>query len=67
MINHTLKLIKNIKTAHMDIKLFAVTMISTQNLFSYIEVKKLYPNLWKKCLTKLNIVRMLSNTNLTSH
>ena len=43
----------------MAIKLFAVMMISTQNLFSYIEVKMLYTNLWKKCLKRLNTVRML--------
>ena len=47
MINHTLKCIKNILIVAMVIKLFVVMMINTANLFRYIEVKKLYTNLWK--------------------
>ena len=59
MIIHTLKLIKNIQFVHMVIKLCVVMMINTANQFKFIEDLMLLINLWKKCLKKLNIVKML--------
>ena len=67
MINHTLILIKSIQIVVMVIKSFAVMTINTQNQFRFIEVKMLYTTLWKKCLKRLNIVKMSSNTNSKSH
>ena len=67
MIIYTLKLIKNIQTVHLVIKLCVVKMINTANQFKFTEVKMLYTNLWKQCLKRLNIVKKLLNTNSTSH
>ena len=67
MIIYTLKLIRNIYTVHLVIKLCVVKMINTANQFKFIEVKMLYTNLWKNCLKRLNIVNILLNTNSTSH
>ena len=48
-------------------KLFAAMIISIPNQYKYTEDLMLYTNLWQKCLKRLNIVRMLSSTNSTSH
>ena len=63
------KLYNDTYQKHTDcvIKSFAVMMINTQKQFRFIEVKMLYSNLWEKCLKRLNIVKMSSNTNSKSH
>ena len=38
----------------------------SKNKFRFTEVKMLHTNVWKKSLKKLNIVKMLLNTNSTS-
>ena len=59
MTNHIQKLIKSILIVVTDIKSFAVMMTNTANQFTFIEVKNLYTNLWKKYLQKSNIVKRL--------
>ena len=46
---HTPKHTKDIQTVDMVIKLFAVMMISIQNQYNYIVVKRLYTNSCKIC------------------
>ena len=58
IINHILKLIKSIQTVHMVIKSYVVMITNTANQFRFTEVKMLYTNLWKKCLKRLNIVKI---------
>ena len=52
----------------MGIKLFAVMMISTRNLFNYVEVKMLCTHLWKKKLEEvkycLNVIKYKFNKPL---
>ena len=48
MINHTLRLIRLMKTVVMVIKLFVVMMTNIQNQHRCIEIKMLYTNSWKK-------------------
>ena len=48
MINHTLRLIRPMKTVVMVIKLFVVMMTNIQNQHRCIKIKMLYTNSWKK-------------------
>ena len=47
MVNHILNHIKNIKTVDMGIRLSAVMVINTVNLFKYTGEKMLFIMLWR--------------------
>ena len=59
MRNHIQKLIKSILIVGMGISLSVIIMMSSANLYRFLEVKMLFIILWKKCLKKLNGVNQL--------
>ena len=67
MINHTQKPIRLIKTVAMDIKSYVAIKINIVNQFKRIRVKMPFTNSWKRCLKRLNTVKVLLGKGSTNH
>ena len=65
--NHTLKLIRLMKTVAMDIKSYVAIKINIVNQFKRIGVKMPLTNSWKRCLKRLNTVKVSSRKSSTNH
>ena len=59
MINHTQKPNRLIKTVAMDIKSYVAVKINIVNQFKRTGVKMPFTNSWKRCLKRLNTVKVL--------
>ena len=67
MTKHTQKLIRLMKTVAMDIKSYVAIKINIVNQFKRIGVKMPFTNSWKRCLKRLNTVKVLLRKGSTNH
>ena len=67
MTNHTPKLIRLMKTVAMDIKSYVAMKINIVNQFKRIGIKMPFTNSWKRCLKRLNNVKVLLRKGSTNH
>ena len=58
MTNHTLKLIRLMKTVALDIKSYVAIKINIVNQFKRIRVEMPFTNSSKRCLKRLNTVKV---------
>ena len=65
--DHTPKPIRLTKTVVMDIRWYVAIERDTASQSKRIEVKTLFTNLWKRCLKRLNTVKLSLRNVSTNH